>query len=246
MSTSSNLQRVLEPEVMDTVDEAIAYDKMDHSEVNRRFAEDFLATGYAAESDAAAAHGVNEGDVDALAGIAIDLGTGTALIPIEICRQSPTARILAVDLSISMLDLAKINVEVAGFPHRIQLDHIDAKGISYEDGQFAAVISNSIVHHIPQPAAVFAEAARLAATGGQLFFRDLARPASVEAVEQLVTTYAGNEPEPSQRMFRESLYAALTVDEVRDIIQPLGFPADSVNMTSDRHWTWSATKQHQF
>lgn len=34
------LPRVLEPEVMDTVEEAVDYDAMDHGEVNRVFVED--------------------------------------------------------------------------------------------------------------------------------------------------------------------------------------------------------------
>src|SRR5262245_44712142 len=37
------LERVLEPEVMDTVEEAVNYDAMDHAEVNRRFVDDLLA-----------------------------------------------------------------------------------------------------------------------------------------------------------------------------------------------------------
>ena len=37
------LDRVLEPEVMDTEDEARDYDAMDHSQVNRVFVADFLA-----------------------------------------------------------------------------------------------------------------------------------------------------------------------------------------------------------
>ena len=36
------LTRVLEPEVMDTAEEAADYDSMDHAEVNRRFVDDFL------------------------------------------------------------------------------------------------------------------------------------------------------------------------------------------------------------
>ena len=38
----SVLVRVLEPEVMDTPQEALAYDSMDHAEVNRVFVDDFL------------------------------------------------------------------------------------------------------------------------------------------------------------------------------------------------------------
>jgi hypothetical protein len=37
------LERVLEPEVMDDYEEARAYNAMDHSLVNRRFAEDLLS-----------------------------------------------------------------------------------------------------------------------------------------------------------------------------------------------------------
>ena len=36
------LPRVLEPEVMDSPEEARDYDAMDHAEVNRRFVADFL------------------------------------------------------------------------------------------------------------------------------------------------------------------------------------------------------------
>jgi len=37
------LPRVLEPEVMDTAEEAVDYDTMDHGAVNRVFVTDFLA-----------------------------------------------------------------------------------------------------------------------------------------------------------------------------------------------------------
>ncbi len=47
------LDRVLEPEVMDTVEEAVDYDAMDHAEVNRRFVDDLLAVLNATELAAA-------------------------------------------------------------------------------------------------------------------------------------------------------------------------------------------------
>ena len=43
-------------------------------------------------------------------------------------------------------------------------------------GSFPAVMSNSIVHHIPDPRTVFAEIARVAAPGATIFVRDLLRP----------------------------------------------------------------------
>lgn len=217
------LDRVLEPEVMDTVEEAMAYDAMDHSEVNRQFVDDLLA----AAPDAAST---------------LDVGTGTALIAIELCQRNAAARVTAVDLSASMLDLARANAEAAGVMPQLQLDLVDAKGLPYADGQFSCVMSNSIVHHIPEPLPAIMEAVRVTAPGGLLFFRDLMRPASIAGVEQLVNNYAGGEADHARQMFYDSLRAALELKEMRQFVEELGFAADSVATTSDRHWTWSAVK----
>ena len=218
-----SLERVLEPEVMDTPDEARDYDAMDHAAVNERFVTDLLSAGFAG------------GDV-------LDLGTGTALIPIELCRRHPECRVMAVDLSIHMLELARYNIEVAGLIERITLAHVDAKSLPHADGQFDAVISNSIVHHIPEPLAVLRDSVRVCRSGGRLFFRDLLRPESDAQVRQLVATYAGQENERQQKMFDDSLRAALSLAEIRQLVETLDFDPANVAATSDRHWTWSALK----
>jgi hypothetical protein len=46
-------------------------------------------------------------------------------------------------------------------------------------------------------------------------------------------------------MFDASLRAALTLGEIRALVTPLGFPPDSVQATSDRHWTWAAWKESE-
>ncbi|MBW3600744.1 MAG: class I SAM-dependent methyltransferase [Planctomycetes bacterium] len=219
------LSRVLEPEVMDSAEEAQDYNAMDHAEVNRRFVADLLE----------AAGGELRGDV-------LDLGTGTALIPIELCGACEDCRVVAVDLAAHMLYVARVNVELTGLSDRIRLDRIDAKGLPYEDGCFPVVISNSIVHHIPEPRTALAEAVRVAAPGGLLFLRDLMRPADDGEVARLVAQYAGGENDHARQMFADSLRAALTVNEVRGLVSALGFSPQSVEATSDRHWTWCARK----
>jgi ubiquinone/menaquinone biosynthesis C-methylase UbiE len=223
----SSLARVLEPEVMDTALEAADYDTMDHSQVNRVFAADFLA--------ALAAAGL-AADVEVL-----DLGTGTAQIPIELCRQCPTLRVLAIDLSAEMLKLAARNVAAAGLSERIRLQQVDAKRLPFADGQFAAVMSNSIVHHIPDPRGTLADAVRvLHRPRGLLFIRDLARPRDDAEVQQLVATYAADANDHQRQLFDDSLRAALSVAEIRALVQQLGFDSSTVQATTDRHWTWSA------
>src|SRR5688572_4290490 len=105
------LARVLEPEVMDTQEEAEEYDAMGHDEVNRRFCDDLLA---------------------ALAGTwprhTVDVGTGTARIPIDLVRRVPECHVVATDLSDHMLAVARRNVAAAGLEGRIELTRVDAKG----------------------------------------------------------------------------------------------------------------------
>jgi predicted TIM-barrel fold metal-dependent hydrolase/ubiquinone/menaquinone biosynthesis C-methylase UbiE len=223
------LKRVLEPEVMDTRQEALDYNRMDHRAVNEAFARDLLM--------AAAAQRVSLAQ-----GTVLDLGTGTALIPIELCRQQSGLRLVGLDAAREMLALARRNLVQAGLQANIELALADAKQLPYADGSFSAVISNSIVHHIPRPELALAEAVRVARPGGLMFFRDLLRPHSQAELNQLVKQYAGGENAHARKMFADSLHAALSLAEVRQMIADHGFDPEYVQQTSDRHWTWVDTK----
>ena len=236
--------RVLEPEVMDTAEEARDYDAMDHSAVNARFCDDFLM--FASERDPR-----GQPALGSRTPRVVDFGTGTALIPIELCKRAGGFVVVAIDLAQHMLDLGRENVARAGLAERVLLERVDAKGTPYEDGAFGATISNSIIHHIPEPARCLAEMWRVTAKGGLLFVRDLHRPHGEAEVDRLVALYGGEPPadpshvasfENQRALFRASLCAALTVDEVAAMIAPLGVPASAVKMTSDRHWTLAIEK----
>jgi ubiquinone/menaquinone biosynthesis C-methylase UbiE len=241
------LSRILEPEVMDSADEARDYDAMDHAAVNTRFVEDLLAwiesSRFKVQSSklerAELALNFEPGTLNL---DVLDLGTGTALIPIELCRRFEHCRVMAADAAVNMLEVARYNLEIAGQTQRIELAHVDAKQLPFHKTQFDVVMSNSIVHHIPEPIHVLREAVRVTRPGGLLFFRDLVRPESEDQLSQLVATYTAGANEHQQRMFAESLHAALSLDEIRGLIASLGFPPETVEQTSDRHWTWTAVK----
>jgi ubiquinone/menaquinone biosynthesis C-methylase UbiE len=141
-----------------------------------------------------------------------------------------------------MLALARSNVAAASFSGHITIALADAKNLPFESASFPAVISNSIVHHIGRPQEVIAEAIRVTEPGGLLFHRDLVRPDSEDQLQQVVDTYAGDATPYQRRLFANSLRAALTVDEMRNLVAGFGGLPDAVQMTSDRHWTWAATK----
>lgn len=217
------IPRVLEDEVMESEIEARDYDSMDHSAVNRAFAADFLA------------------QCPNPTGSILDVGTGTAQIPINLCKQSASVFIVAIDLSEEMLKIGRSNIAKAGFAERIRLESMNASAMDYQTGVFAAVVSNSIIHHIPDSACCFGEMVRVARSGATIFVRDLLRPESDGEVDRLVELYAAGANDHQRKLFRDSLHAALTLDEVRAFIVPLGFSEETVKSTSDRHWTWAAT-----
>lgn len=229
------LDRVLEPELMDTPEEALAYDVMDHREVNRIFVDDLLE-----------ALGPQIQGASSMLKI-LDLGAGTAQIPIELCHSTSRTSVVAVDAADHMLQLARRNIEVAGLNDRITLLLADAKQSLGDDNLFDCVMSNSIIHHLPEPLSCLTEAIRATKPGGRLFFRDLVRPESEAELDRLVELYAPHAESSPQAnhqrlLFAASLHAALTLSEVRDLVCQLGFLPQTVQPTSDRHWTWSARK----
>jgi ubiquinone/menaquinone biosynthesis C-methylase UbiE len=222
------LERTLEPEVMDSVEEANDYDGMDHSTVNQVFVKEMLVF----LRERASSHSPSSGILMA------DLGTGTIRIPLELTDQWPGCwRIAACDLSFEMLKLGRQHVHRCGRESLICPVHCDAKRLPFANRSVFVLMSNSIMHHIPHPLTLFKETRRCLAERGHVFFRDLLRPDSEDEVESLVATYAGKENAHAQKMFRESLHAALTVPEVDHMLQLAGFTGLRAVRSSDRHWT---------
>jgi ubiquinone/menaquinone biosynthesis C-methylase UbiE len=232
------LPRVLEAEVMDTEAEAHDYDAMDFTVVNRAFVAEFLQVWDAR-------------------GPVLDVCAGPAWIPIELCRRYEEMdavtggrivrawggiRVVAVDLAEHMLSVARRNVEAAGFADRITVAKADAKRLPFPSDHFGAVLCNGSVHHIPDPFECFSQLHRVCRPGGTIFVRDLLRPTDAAALDHLVKTHAAGANDHQRAMFAASLHASLTLDEARDAVVWLGHEPETVQQTSDRHWTWSAIR----
>lgn len=224
--------RVPEPEAMDSEQEAADYDAMDHREVNGRFADDVL--------EARRKFGV-------LGPSVLDVGTGTALIPIALCDRDPHLEVVATDIAEAMLRLAKRNVAALGFEKRIHVQHANGANLRPMARRFDVVMSNTIVHHVVDVVGLFQNMVSALKPDGLLFVRDLVRPGTEAEVQALVTKHATIPPNltgetlaQAQRqrdLFAASLRAGYTVDEMVQISAPLGIGPDCFRMTSDRHWT---------
>ncbi|MGB3238326.1 MAG: class I SAM-dependent methyltransferase [Geitlerinemataceae cyanobacterium] len=212
------LQRVLEPEVMDTWEESVAYDAMDFLEVNTAFAEEAVALGCPQAR-------------------VLDAGTGPARIPVLMSQRRPQWQIVGIDLSENMLKLGTQHIREMGLADRIQLQLVDAKRMPFEDNFFDMVVSNSIVHHIPNPLPFFQEIQRVLKPNSGLFLRDLRRPPDIETVDRFVASIGEEYDTHQTQLFRDSLIAAFTVEEVREMLDAVGLEGVEVYASSDRHWT---------
>lgn len=212
------MQRVTEPEVMDSPQEAIEYDAMDFSDVNTAFAERAIELGPSQ-------------------GLILDAGTGTARIPILMCQRRPQWQITGIDLAQSMLDVGQKNIEYSGLQYHIKLELVDAKQLPYPDACFDMVVSNSLVHHLPHPLPFLLELKRVLKPNGAILLRDLIRPDSQQSLDAIVERVASECNAHQKQLFRDSLHAAFTLDEVSELMYQVGLEGVKVYQSSERHWT---------
>ena len=209
------IPRVLEPEVMDTAEEADSYDAMDHSVPNAAFVGRLVELG--------------------VHGRVLDIGTGPGHIPCLLCETLPGASVVGVDLAQHMLRHAERKRARSPHAARLEFRACDAKRLPFEDRSFDAVCSNTILHHIPDPRPFLREAARVLKPGGVLLVRDLVRPWSHGRVAELVALHAAGGTAEQQELFRASLCAAFTPFELRALADECGLAQAEITLDSDRH-----------
>ncbi|MDP6539026.1 MAG: methyltransferase domain-containing protein [Planctomycetota bacterium] len=209
------LERILEPEAMDTPAEAESYDSMDHTQANAAFVTRLFELG--------------------ASGRMLDIGTGPGHMPPMICDRDPAATIVGVDLAHQMIRAAERNLTRTPHGTRITYRHMDAKELAFSDGEFDAVYSNTILHHIPDPRPFLMEARRVLRPGAVLLVRDLFRPATHELLESLVETHAAGCDDRQRGLFADSLHAAFTPEELRAIADESGLADAKIVIDTDRH-----------
>lgn len=213
------MNRVLEPELMTDPEQAEAYAAADFATVNQGFVDRFRARF-----------------PDFARGRLVDLGCGPADISIRFCRALPAVTVTGVDGSEAMLAPGRRAVAAAGLADRVELVRARLPGLARPPGGFHAIVSNSLLHHMPHADVFWSEVARLGRAGAPVLVMDLHRPDSPERARAIVETYSAGEPEVLKRDFFHSLCAAFTLTEVRSQLVRAGTAGLRCEMASDRHW----------
>ena len=135
-----------------------------------------------------------------------------------------------------MLKRARERLEAEAARPRVSFRLAYLPDDSLENQAWDAVISNSLLHHLPDPQALWASVAQLGAPGAVVQVMDLMRPESEEEAQRLVDEYASDAPDILREDFYNSLLAAYTTPEVAAQLVNAGLDHLKIETASDRHW----------
>lgn len=210
------MRRVLEPELMEDEAQAVAYAQADFDAPNAAFVDALLARFPRLP--------------EALRGV--DLGCGPADIPRRLLSRMPGWRFDAVDGSAAML---AAGTQKHGAPDdRLRLHVARVPNTGLPAASYGLILSNSLLHHLPDAQALWSAVAQLGAPGAAVLIGDLFRPETLEMAQATVDRWSSGEPEVLRVDFFNSLCAAFTPDEVRAQLHAAGLPL-TVEVVSDRH-----------
>ncbi|MEN8256312.1 MAG: class I SAM-dependent methyltransferase [Thermodesulfobacteriota bacterium] len=190
------MQRIAEPELMEGVEQAKVYAEADFSPANKQFLDLFHTTFP---------------DFSGRATV-LDLGCGPGHILFDFARIFPGCTCLGLDGSEEMLNHAYL---ACGSTTSSSIA-FQCKQLPFPDdiGTWQVILSNSLLHHLNNPADLWQSVKKLAEPGTLIFVMDLFRPGSPEDAKAIVEKYSSDEPEILQQDFYNSLLAAYRPGEV--------------------------------
>jgi ubiquinone/menaquinone biosynthesis C-methylase UbiE len=113
-------------------------------------------------------------------GWVLDLGTGPGYLPFEIAKRAPDLKIIGIDLSSGMIDIAGKKANELGLAGRVTFETANASSLPFEDGSFDLVISTLSLHHWRDPKACFKEIYRVLKNNAEADIFDLRRDTTKE------------------------------------------------------------------
>ncbi|MCH2169636.1 class I SAM-dependent methyltransferase [Myxococcota bacterium] len=218
------MQRIPEPELMLDEEQARAYAEADFSEPHGEFIRLLLERlGQLPET-----------------GAALDLGCGPGDISFRFAAARPGWRVDALDGSPAMLALGRADVRCQTNEGRVLFHEallpLDTTSRAHLHAPYDLVFSNSLLHHLPDPAILWDSVGLGGHPHTRVFVMDLMRPSDEGMARDMVDQYASGEPEILRRDFYHSLRAAYRLGEVREQLASAGLAHLRDAAVSDRHF----------
>lgn len=149
------------------------------------------------------------------AGKILVLGAGTGRLAVKAGLKWPACEVTCVDLSGPAQSEALDRARAAGLVGRFWYRCGDACKTDLPDHSFELVLCDGLLHHVPDPARLLNETARVARPGAFILFRDQERPLR-GPLSWLPGGGRSKAPEPLRRAWAESCGAAYTLSELQE------------------------------
>ena len=162
------------------------------------------------------------------AGRVLEIGPGPGYIAIDIAKCLPGVRIVGLDLSETMIDIATSNAREHGVSERVVFQEGDASVMPFGEASFAYVISSGSLHHWEEPSRIFREIHRVLKPGCRALVSDLRS----DAPEDEVREFAAQIDSWLMRWgLRHSFGEGYTAQEAEQLVD--GIPFGSVRIGVD-------------
>jgi ubiquinone/menaquinone biosynthesis C-methylase UbiE len=149
----------------------------------------------------------------------VDLGTGPGLLSIELHKLLPQAKIMGIDLSSDMLEIARRNAEEAGMSN-FETRLGKAEEIPIESNSVNLVVTQSSFHEWEDQRKGLSENFRILKPGGSLILKDYNRTwlsGWRRGLFKFLLTMVGESYQDHVEMFK------FTFDEAADLLRGAGF-----------------------
>lgn len=169
-----------------------------------------------------------------LIGFLLDIGCGPGNIVVKIARRCPRLAVVGLDYSRNMVEAAHRAAAMLGLENRVFFQQAAGGQLPFSSGTFDFVLSNSVLHHLSDPARVIKEMLRVAKPDGTILLRDLRRPSRL-AFPWHVRWYGRHYSGTMKRLFEDSVRAAYTPDELADLLGRSGIPGAHIFFQERSH-----------
>ena len=211
------MNRILEPELMEDIDQVIAYSKADFKSSNQLFLDHILKENVSHISNL------------------IDLGCGPADLTLELAVKLNVKNTWAVDGSKQMCELAQKAVINKKLENKVKIVHERIPDLSFNSEKIDMIVSKDLLHHIPDPIVFWDQIERLSQKDTKIYVMDLLRPESEKEARSIVENVSAHEADVLKTDFYNSLLAAFTMEEIKHQLEKTNFKY-TLKTLGDRHF----------
>jgi len=214
------MRRIVEPEIMDDLEQAKAYDEADFSESHNRIVDLFSELA----------------PPKALQGLVLDLGCGSGDLDFRLLNALPECSIIGIDGSRAMIELAReAAARHPNFEGRASFVEAFIPSDTIPKAPYSTLMSNGFLHHLHNPQGLWETIKERATPDTFIFVSDLRRPAGMDEAHRIVEELASDEAEILKRDFFNSLCAAFRVREVEEQLAQAGIAGLTVRQLHENH-----------